>query len=213
VTAGACGAPSCKKCSRRDNCAPTSASRPHRPRAAGGIRAAGARSTAASPAGAAAPGTPVSETGPACSCDARQYASAALKWSMIGAFLWPSATDPLMAVSTFPPPIPAAAEVSAPAELVQHWIGGRPASAPARACRCSIPPPAWWRVRCDGRRGGCARRGRERAGGVALVGGDTAGAPRAVLARFLALLNEQRDALAALITASTARCSATRRVK
>jgi len=33
-----------------------------------------------------------------------------------------------MAVSTFPPSIPAATEVSAPAELVQHWIGGRPAS-------------------------------------------------------------------------------------
>ena len=32
-----------------------------------------------------------------------------------------------MAVSTFAPP-PAAAAVSAPAELVQHWIGGRPAS-------------------------------------------------------------------------------------
>src|SRR5204863_2642682 len=36
-------------------------------------------------------------------------------------------TGPLMAVSTFAPP-PAAAAVSAPAELVQHWIGGRPAS-------------------------------------------------------------------------------------
>src|SRR6202043_1630849 len=82
------------------------------------------------PAGAAAPGTPASETGPACSCDARQYASAAPKWSMIGRIpsLHLRATGPGMAVSTLPSVTPAAAEVSAPAELVQHWIGGRPAS-------------------------------------------------------------------------------------
>src|SRR6202043_3703080 len=33
-----------------------------------------------------------------------------------------------MAISTLPPATAAAAPVSAPAELVQHWIGGRPAS-------------------------------------------------------------------------------------
>jgi len=80
VTAGACGAPSCKKCSRRDNCAPTSAS-PAASSARSWRHSRSRRAFQPPPAPQAQPRLvqPVSETGPACSCDARQYASAALK--------------------------------------------------------------------------------------------------------------------------------------
>src|SRR5256885_4458312 len=103
-------------------------------------------------------------------CDARQYASAALKWSMIGAFLRPSATGPLMAVSTFAPP-PAAAAVSAPAELVQHWIGGPPAS--GAGARLPLFNPATGAV---ARQGGVGGEGGVRA---AVAGAQAPGHSRA----------------------------------
>ena len=107
-----------------------------------------------------------------------------------------------MAVSTFPPATSAAAAVSAPAELVQHWIGGRiaggsgtrqlpvfdPATgavtrqvalASAEDVRAAVASAqAAWPAWADTPPVRCAR----------------------ILARFLELLNEERDALAALIT-------------
>src|SRR4029077_20311982 len=174
------------------------------------------RSTAASPAGAAAPGTPVSETGPACSCDARQYASAALKWSMIGALL--QATCDGSPHGSFH--IPSAHSCRrrgvgagrAGAALdrrrgraagggVQHWRCAGPASRPG--ARLPVFNPAT---------GVVARQvvmGDEEDVRAAVASAQAAWPSWAetppvrrarVLARFLALLNGQRDALAALIT-------------
>src|SRR6266478_2899159 len=106
-----------------------------------------------------------------------------------------------MAVSTLPPVTSAAAPVSAPAELVQHWIGGRPAS--GAGARLPVFNPAT---------GAVARQvvmGSEEDVRAAVASAQAAWRSWAetppvrrarVLARFLALLEEQRDALAALIT-------------
>ena len=106
-----------------------------------------------------------------------------------------------MAVSTLPPPIPAAAEVSAPAELVQHWIGGRPAS--GAGARLPVFNPATGVVARQVVMGGeeDVRAAVASAQAAWPSWAETPPVRRArVLARFLALLNEQRDALAALIT-------------
>src|SRR5438552_6975333 len=105
-----------------------------------------------------------------------------------------------MAVSTFAPP-PAAAAVSAPAELVQHWIGGRPAS--GAGARLPLFNPATGAVTRQVVMGGeeDVRAAVASAQAAWHAWAETAPVRRArVLARFLALLNEQRDALAALIT-------------
>jgi malonate-semialdehyde dehydrogenase (acetylating)/methylmalonate-semialdehyde dehydrogenase len=104
----------------------------------------------------------------------------------------------LMVVST---PTPAAAPRTAGAELVQHWIGGRAAG--GAGARQDVFNPAT---------GGVARQvllasAADVASAVASARGafaawaDTPPVRRArVLTRFLARLNEERDALAALIT-------------
>src|SRR5437660_2577513 len=105
-----------------------------------------------------------------------------------------------MAVSTFAPP-PAAAAVSAPAELVQHWIGGRPAS--GAGARLPLFNPATGAVTRQVVMGGeeDVRAAVASAQAAWHSWAETAPVRRArVLSRFLALLNEQRDALAALIT-------------
>ena len=106
-----------------------------------------------------------------------------------------------MAVSTLPPVTPAAAPVSAAAELVQHWISGRPAS--GAGARLPVFNPAT---------GAVARQvvmGSEDDVRAAVASAQAAWPSWAetppvrrarVLARFLVLLQEQRDALAALIT-------------
>src|SRR5213082_674489 len=104
-----------------------------------------------------------------------------------------------MAVSTFAPP--AAAAVSAPAELVQHWIGGRPAS--GAGARLPLFNPATGAVTRQVVMGGeeDVRAAVASAQAAWHSWAETAPVRRArVLSRFLALLNEQRDALAALIT-------------
>src|SRR5436190_15430158 len=105
-----------------------------------------------------------------------------------------------MAVSTFAPP-PAAAAVSAPAELVQHWIGGRPAS--GAGARLPLFNPATGAMTRQVVMGGeeDVRAAVASAQAAWHSWAETAPVRRArVLSRFLALLNEQRDALAALIT-------------
>src|SRR5579863_4101299 len=104
----------------------------------------------------------------------------------------------LMVVST---PTPAAAPRTASAELVQHWIAGRAAG--GAGARQDVFNPATGRV---------ARQVLlASAADVASAVGSARGAFGAwantppvrrarVLTRFLARLNEERDALAALIT-------------
>src|SRR5579862_9918308 len=101
-----------------------------------------------------------------------------------------------MAVSTLPAPVAAASE------LVQHWIGGRPAV--GSGTRLPVFNPATGAVT----REVVMATADEVGAAVASAEGawrswaDTPPVRRArVLARFLALLNEERDALAALISA------------
>src|SRR2546421_12976907 len=105
-----------------------------------------------------------------------------------------------MAVSTFAPP-PAAAAVSAPAELVQHWTGGRPTS--GAGARLPLFNPATGAVTRQVLMGGeeDVRAAVACAQAAWHSWAETPPVRRArMLARFRALLREQRDALAALIT-------------
>src|SRR6266550_860459 len=107
-----------------------------------------------------------------------------------------------MAVSTFPPATSAAAAVSAPAELVQHWIGGRIAGGSGTR-QLPVFDPATGAVT---RQVALASAEDVRAAVASAQAAwpawaDTPPVRRArILARFLELLNEERDALAALIT-------------
>ena len=106
-----------------------------------------------------------------------------------------------MAVSTFPPVTPAAAPVSAAAELVQHWIGGRAAS--GAGARLPVFNPATGAVARQVVMGSedDVRAAVASAQAAWRSWAETPPVRRArVLGRFLALLDEQRDALAALIT-------------
>jgi malonate-semialdehyde dehydrogenase (acetylating)/methylmalonate-semialdehyde dehydrogenase len=105
-----------------------------------------------------------------------------------------------MAVSTLPSR--SAAPVAAPSELVQHWIGGRIAAG-AGSRRLPVFNPATGAVSRQVAMGGSDEvRAAVAAAQSAWPGwADTPPVRRArVLARFLELLNRERDALAALIT-------------
>jgi malonate-semialdehyde dehydrogenase (acetylating) / methylmalonate-semialdehyde dehydrogenase len=119
---------------------------------------------------------------------------------MIGAL--PADTVLVMAVSTLSSSTPAAA--AAPAlEVVQHWIGGR-AAAPSGTRQQPVFNPATGAVLRQVALGSAEDVQAAVASAQAAWRGwaDTAPVRRArVLARFLALLNGERDALAALITA------------
>src|SRR2546430_16801408 len=110
-----------------------------------------------------------------------------------------------MAVPPYAPP-PAAAAVSPPAERVQHGIGaGRARGAGARL---PLFNPATGAVTRQVVMGGeeDVRAAVASAQAAWHSWAETAPVRRArVLSRFLALLNEQRDALAALITRSEER--------
>jgi len=106
------------------------------------------------------------------------------------------ATVPVMAVSTLPAPVAAAAE------LVQHWIGGRPAT--GSGTRLPVFNPATGAVTREVVMATAEEVGAAVASAEAAwrSWADTPPVRRArVLARFLGLLNEERDALAALISA------------
>src|ERR1700736_2928897 len=106
-----------------------------------------------------------------------------------------------MAVSTLPPATAAAAPVSAPAELVQHWIVGRRAG--ASVARLPVFNPATGAVARQVVMGTAddVRAAVASAQAAWRAWAETPPVRRArVLARFLALMEEQRDALAALIT-------------
>src|SRR2546429_10005155 len=103
-----------------------------------------------------------------------------------------------MAFSTFAPP-PAAAAVSAPAELVQHWIGGRPAS--GAGARLPLFNPATRAVTRQGVMGGeeDVRAAVASAQAAWHSWAGTAPGRRArVLSRFPALLDDTRQPLARL---------------
>ena len=107
-----------------------------------------------------------------------------------------------MAVSTLPTADAATAPRSAPLDLVSHWIGGQPHG--GGSGRLPVFNPATGTVAREVLLGGSAEVAAAVAGAQAAwpAWADTPPVRRArVLARFLALLNEQRDALAALITA------------
>jgi malonate-semialdehyde dehydrogenase (acetylating) / methylmalonate-semialdehyde dehydrogenase len=106
-----------------------------------------------------------------------------------------------MAVSTLPSSSPAAAARPGSLETVSHWIGGEPVS--GGGGRLTVFDPATGAAAREVLLGNAAD--------VAAAVASAQGAWRAwaqtppvrrarVLARFLALLNEQRDALAAVIT-------------
>ncbi len=106
-----------------------------------------------------------------------------------------------MAVSTLPPFSPAAAPRSAPLEVVQHWIGGRPAS--GSGPHLPVFNPATGAVTREVAMGSADEVRAAVASAQAAWRGwaDTPPVRRArVLAKFLDLLNVERDALAALIT-------------
>ncbi len=105
-----------------------------------------------------------------------------------------------MAVSTLPSR--SAAAVAAPSELVQHWIGGRIAGG-AGTRRLPVFNPATGAVMRQVAMGGSeeVRAAVAAAQSAWPAWADTPPVRRArILARFLELLNEERDALAALIT-------------
>src|SRR5438034_9368162 len=107
-----------------------------------------------------------------------------------------------MAVSTFPPATSAAAAVSAPAELVQHWIGGRIAGGVGTRALPVFNPATGAVTRQVALAGAEDVRAAVASAQAAWPAwADTPPVRRArILARFLELLNEERDALAALIT-------------
>jgi malonate-semialdehyde dehydrogenase (acetylating)/methylmalonate-semialdehyde dehydrogenase len=101
-----------------------------------------------------------------------------------------------MAVSTLPAPVAVAAE------LVQHWIGGRPAA--GSGARLPVFNPATGAVTREVVMATAEEVGAAVASAQAAwrSWADTPPVRRArVLARFLALLNQERDSLAALISA------------
>ena len=107
-----------------------------------------------------------------------------------------------MAVSTLPPRGTSAAPVAAPSELVQHWIGGRIAGG-AGTRALPVFNPATGAVTRQVALAGAedVRAAVASAQAAWPAWADTPPVRRArILARFLELLNEQRDALAALIT-------------
>src|SRR5580704_4716757 len=175
--------------SRPDSCAPTSAGRPHHPCAAAGTRAADVCRASASAARAARRNTPGSERAPASSWVRLGVCAPVPPWSMIER----------MAVSTLPA---RPAEESAAGDTVPHWIGGR--AVRGNGALLEVFNPASGRVT---RRVALATADEVRAAVMSARGAfpawaDTPPVRRArVLARFLQLLNERRDALAALITA------------
>ncbi|TLY71036.1 MAG: aldehyde dehydrogenase family protein, partial [Gammaproteobacteria bacterium] len=107
-----------------------------------------------------------------------------------------------MAVSTLPPRGTSAAPVAAPSELVQHWIGGRIAGG-AGTRALPVFNPATGAVTRQVALAGAedVRAAVASAQAAWPAWADTPPVRRArILARFLELLNEERDALAALIT-------------
>src|SRR5437667_288317 len=114
----------------------------------------------------------------------------------------PHRTGASMAVSTLPPRGTSAAPVAAPSELVQHWIGGRIAGG-AGTRALPVFNPATGAVTRQVALAGAedVRAAVASAQAAWPAWADTPPVRRArILARFLELLNEERDALAALIT-------------
>src|SRR5205807_2337284 len=114
----------------------------------------------------------------------------------------PHRTGAPMAVSTLPPRGTSAAPVAAPSELVQHWIGGRIAGG-AGTRALPVFNPATGAVTRQVALAGAedVRAAVASAQAAWPAWADTPPVRRArILARFLELLNEERDALAALIT-------------
>lgn len=119
---------------------------------------------------------------------------------MIGGSTLLQTDECAMAVSTLPSP--GAAAVTAPAELVQHWIGGRGAAGTAMR-RLPVFNPATGAITREVAMGGADEVNAAVAAAKAAwpAWAETPPVRRArILARFLELLNEERDALAALIT-------------
>ena len=107
-----------------------------------------------------------------------------------------------MAVSTLSPPGPSVAAVAPPSELVAHWIGGRIAGGSGTR-RLPVFNPATGAVTRQVALGSAddVRAAVASAQSAWPAWADTPPVRRArILARFLELLNEERDALAALIT-------------
>jgi malonate-semialdehyde dehydrogenase (acetylating)/methylmalonate-semialdehyde dehydrogenase len=106
-----------------------------------------------------------------------------------------------MAVSTLTPQALAAAPVAGPAEIVQHWIGGRLMS--GGSAQLPVFNPATGAVLRQVTLGGADEVGAAVASAQAALRSwsETPPVRRArILGQFLALLNERRDELAALIT-------------
>jgi malonate-semialdehyde dehydrogenase (acetylating)/methylmalonate-semialdehyde dehydrogenase len=107
----------------------------------------------------------------------------------------------VMAVSTLSPPTPAAPPRPALLDTVPHWIGGQPVS--SAGARLAVFNPATGAAAREVLLGTAAdvRAAVASAQAAWRPWADTPPVRRArILARFLALLNEQRDALAAVIT-------------
>src|SRR5436309_11809818 len=114
----------------------------------------------------------------------------------------PHRTGAPMAVSTLPPRGTSAAPVAAPSELVQHWIGGRIAGGAGTRALPVFNPATGAVTRQVALASAVDVRAAVASAQAAWPAwADTPPVRRArILARFLELLNEERDALAALIT-------------
>ena len=113
----------------------------------------------------------------------------------------PVVYDRSMAVSTFPPAAAAAAPRAAPPETVPHWIGGQ--TVMGTGAPLEVLNPATGAATREIALASAAEVGTAVMSAQAAwrSWAETPPVRRArVLARFLALLNEQRDALASLIT-------------
>src|SRR4029077_10149875 len=122
------------------------------------------------------------------------------KWSMICARYRPSRTTP-MAVAKFPPEHSSAAPHSGTAELIPHWIGARTVA--GTGPRLPVFDPATGAIAREvALATGADVEAAVASAKAALPGwSQTPPVRRArVLAAFLGLLNEHRDALARLIT-------------
>src|SRR5213079_1075558 len=121
---------------------------------------------------------------------------------MIENLIPPHRTGAPMAVSTLPPRGTSAAPVAAPSELVQHWIGGRIAGGVGTRALPVFNPATGAVTRQVALAGAEDVRAAVASAQAAWPAwADTPPVRRArILARFLELLNEERDALAALIT-------------
>ena len=153
------------------------------------------------PAWRAAPGRPASETKAAWPWRAR-VCGALAKWSMIGALPQrPRATEPPMAVANLSPELNTQPPRADTADLVPHWIGGRTVA--GGGARLPVFNPATGAITREVALATQADVEAAVASAQAALPAWSQTPPvrRArVLAAFLALLNEQRDALAALIT-------------